>query len=82
MKKILSSALPVAFRRCLRRHSGVRKKALFVVQLKAVPEIVAADELMKAHLAELGFAVTVADQRDPEPAAVGLSEFLRSRTWA
>ena len=47
------------------------KRALFVVQLKAVPEIVAADELVKAHLAELGFAVTVADQRDPESAAAG-----------
>jgi hypothetical protein len=50
---------------------AANKTLLFVGQTKAAPEIVASDATVQAHLKELGFEVTFADQRDPATAAEG-----------
>jgi hypothetical protein len=50
---------------------GSAPTVLFVSQAKAAPEIAAADAKVQAHLGELGFTVTVADQTDPVALADG-----------
>src|SRR5581483_27773 len=47
------------------------KKLLFVVQLKAAPEIVETDGKVREHLQALGFSVTTIDQREDAAAANG-----------
>ena len=57
---------------------GAAKRLLFVGQTKAAPDIVASDTATQAHLKELGFDVTFADQRDPATAAEGMSVIVIS----
>jgi len=57
---------------------AANKTLLFVGQTKAAPEIVASDAATQAHLKELGFDVTFADQRDPVSAADGKSVIVIS----
>jgi len=47
------------------------KSVLFVSQIKPAPEVLASDAKIQAHLAELGFTVTFADQYDSPAAAEG-----------
>ncbi len=62
-------------------HHGKRrgKKVLFVERVDA-GEGAEADEHMVAHLRELGFTVTVADQSDPETRARGQDLVIISGT--
>ena len=61
---LTTSALAVA-------AQAANKSLLFVGQAKAAPDIAAADASAQAHLAELGFTVTFADQKDPATVADG-----------
>jgi hypothetical protein len=54
------------------------KTLLFVGQTKAAPDIVASDAATQAHLKELGFDVTFADQREPATVAEGKSVIVIS----
>jgi hypothetical protein len=50
---------------------AAKPTVLFVSQTKAAPEVLAADAEVQKHLADLGFAVTFADQAEPATAADG-----------
>ena len=56
---------------CALAAGAANKTLLFVGQAKAAPDIVAADAGIQAHLTEMGFAVTFADQKDSATAADG-----------
>lgn len=61
-----------AFALAAHAQPAAGKKALFVTQLKAAPDIITTDNAVKAHLGELGFAVTEIDQRDAADASNGM----------
>ncbi|MDB6126310.1 MAG: hypothetical protein JWM35_206 [Verrucomicrobia bacterium] len=68
-RSLVSLALAFLALACSARAAN--HTALFVTQAKAAADIIAADAKVQEHLAALGFAVTVIDQRDPITAADG-----------